>query len=646
MTVVGSGVVELRTDDKKLDQGLAGAKGKVTKTLDEIDAKAGAVGTSFAQKLGGFLKGAVVGAAASAAVGVLGDMVKVAREAEVVEGRLAAAVKATGASWAVARKEIDATVDSLDHFAFNDSVVKSALAILVSETGSYEEALIRLRIAMDFARGANIDLYTAAKLIGKVTDENVRVLGRYGITVKAGADAQDVLNAVQARFSGQAEAYANTQQASADRMANAWEHAEEVVGGAAAGILGPVSNVSTTVQGFGLTFGSVTGGLIGFAKAGAGTTPVLTGLKGAITGVGSALKLLFLNPVGLAIVAVVLLVAGLKILYNHSEAFRKIVHAIGNALMQVLGPALKLVGGILGWIGEKLGGLAHELGVAGDSADAMGQDFTAAAGEAKTAIRSIGDQLIDLNKMFRPAAADKTEQFLKALGADPDLINQALDALYNTVGADQATRFKKVTDRAYKQLTEEADKAILEEAAANLKAAADMTEADFAKLAKSLGKTPFEYMAELKQQYADAEKVAAHYNAQIAKGIVDARNLGQAELDAGNRMTAHLKAIDALQAGWDRARAAADYYYRGVLSQTFPSAPGTNRGEPHDVAPFAIGTQNPGGGSPHVSFVVNQNLTYSGDTAAMASGAADEAVDGLTEALRQQQRRLANVATV
>ena len=42
-----------------------------------------------------------------------------------------------------------------------------------------------------------------------------------------------------------------------------------------------------------------------------------------------------------------------------------------------------------------------------------------------------------------------------------------------------------------------------------------------------------------------------------------------------------------------------------------------------------------------MSVVVNQSLSYSGDTGAMAADAAGNVVDAVTEAMRQQLRRLA-----
>ena len=323
---------------------------------------------------------------------------------------------------------------------------------------------------------------------------------------------------------------------------------------------------------------------------------------------------------------------GLKLLYDHSEAFRKIVNAVGDALRRVFGP-------ILQWLGDRLGDLGKALGLAGADAKDMGDEFTVAGEVSKKAIRSIGDEVHDLNEMFKPAGADQTEKFLQAIGADPALISSALDALYNTVGADQATRFRKVTDRAFKDLSTQFESSdAYKEAKENLKNALSMSNVDFGKLAASLGKTPAQYMAELKANSADADRLLEHYQAQLEAGIKKARENGQTELDqaklASARVSDHIRELHDIRAAWDEADGAAGSYYSGVLRNGFAPARTT-------ISPRNRDLLNGGDGSGAVSVVVNQSLSYSGDTSAMAADAAGNVVDAVTEAMRQQLRRLA-----
>ena len=620
---LGSAVIELSTSDKKLAEGLAAAKKKVTTAAGEIQQQA-----DFSASLGKFFTGAAVGKS----VALLGDMVRQSRAEEVGITRLSTAVDNAGLSWKEHGAQIEKIIQARQRLAYSDGTLRDSLSILVAQTGSVTDALKLQLLAADLARGKNIDLATASEIVGKVAQGNVSILTRYGIVLKEGATAQEALAALQARFGGQAEAYANTAQGSADKLATAWGNAMETVGGAVDGVLPIVANAATTWSGFGHEGILAAGAIATFAKAGQGTTPVLSGLRSGITALGGALKLLFLNPIGIAILAVAALAIGLKLLYDRSEGFRRIVNAVGDALRRVFGP-------ILGWLGDRLGDLGKALGLVGDDAEQhLGEDFADGAAKAKSAIKSIGDEVKDLNEMFKPAGADQTEKFLQAIGADPALISAALDALYNTVGADQATRFRKVTDRAFKDLsTQFASSDAYKEAKENLKNALSMSNVDFGKLAASLGKSPAQYMAELKANSADADKLLEHYQAQLEAAIAKARENGQTELqlakDAAGRVSDHIRALNDVRVAWNEADSAARAYYLGVL-----------RGVPRQtpISPANRELQNGGalsGGG--LSVVVNQSLAYSGDTATMAAGAAGEVVDAVTEAMRQQLRRLA-----
>jgi hypothetical protein len=621
---LGSAVIELTTSDQKLADGLAAAKQKVTAAASEIQQKA-----DFGAALGRFISGAAV----AKSVALLGDMVKASREEEVGITRLSTAVENAGLSWDQHGAAIERIVQARQRLAYSDGALRDSLSILVAQTGSVTDALKLQLLAADVARGKNIDLATASEIVGKVAQGNTAILTRYGIVLDKNATVQEALAALQARFGGQAEAYAATAQGSADKMAHAWENAMETVGGAVDGVLPIVANAATTWSGFGKQGIIAAGAVATFAKAGAGATPVLTGLRSGITLLGGALRGLFLNPIGIAILAVAALAIGLKLLYDRSEGFRKIVNAVGDALRRVFGP-------ILGWLGDRLGDLGKALGLVGDDAEQnLGEDFQDSAAKAKSAIRSIGDELGDLNEMFKPAGADQTDKFLQAIGADPALISAALDALYNTVGADQATRFKKVTDRAFKDLSEQfANSDAYKEAKENLKNALAMSEVDFAKLAASLGKSPAQYMAELKANSADADRLLEHYQSQLEAAIKTARERGQTELDesklAAARVSDHIAALHDLRAAWADADDAAITYYKDVLRGGPPRAT--------PLSPLNRELQQGGEvGGRGLAVVVNQSLAYSGDTAAMAAGAAGEVVDAVTEAMRQQLRRIA-----
>jgi hypothetical protein len=201
---------------------------RASATINQVDSKVGKMGKTF-QTVG---RVAAVGMAAGLGVAVVAGVkfVKAAAEEEKGIKRLAAAVDANGGSWAKHGKEIERQISQRQKLAFSDDQLRSSLAMLTAQTGSHEEGLRRQIIAMDLARGANIDLGLASKLLGKVTDDNVNVLARYGIRVRKGADATEMLGEVQKRFAGQSAAYANTAAGRWERFNIAVDNIKESIG--------------------------------------------------------------------------------------------------------------------------------------------------------------------------------------------------------------------------------------------------------------------------------------------------------------------------------------------------------------------------------------------------------------------------------
>jgi phage-related protein len=190
--------------------------------------------SGLSRTMGTALKGAAIAGAAGIGIATVAgvNFIKAAAEEEAGIRRLAAAVDAAGGSWAAQGQAIEGVIQQRQKLAFSDDELRSSLALLTAITGDSDEALRRQAVAMDFARGANIDLGTASKLLGKVTDETVNVLGRYGIRVKDGADATDVLALVQQKFAGQSSAFAESTAGKWARFNNQVSNIKETIGGA------------------------------------------------------------------------------------------------------------------------------------------------------------------------------------------------------------------------------------------------------------------------------------------------------------------------------------------------------------------------------------------------------------------------------
>jgi hypothetical protein len=205
---------------------------QLTKDLGDAEQQ----GQSWASRLGGSLKAAIptamiVGAIAGIGKG-LWDAAQAAGEEEKGIVRLQAAVEASGGTWDTASGKIETYIaKQSQRTALDDGEARDALTRLITATGDYEKSLGLMGLAQDLAIGKDIDLKTAAEIVGKVSEGNVSILTRYGITLQDGATATEALAVLQERFGGQAEAYGATFEGAQQRMGIAMGNLKETIGG-------------------------------------------------------------------------------------------------------------------------------------------------------------------------------------------------------------------------------------------------------------------------------------------------------------------------------------------------------------------------------------------------------------------------------
>ena len=183
--------------------------------------------------MGGIAKTAALGiaAAGTALAGIALVSIKAAMDEEAGIQRLSQAIESNGGSWDALGGNIEGQISKWEKLtAFSDGEMRDALSTLTNMTGDAGTAMERLPIAMDFARGAGIDLGSASKLLGKVTDETTSVLAKYGIRVDKNADSTELLRLVQEKFAGQSEGYAKTAQGAWTIFHNQLDNLKEDVG--------------------------------------------------------------------------------------------------------------------------------------------------------------------------------------------------------------------------------------------------------------------------------------------------------------------------------------------------------------------------------------------------------------------------------
>lgn len=241
-----------------------GAAQKAGKQLDDLEGKG--------SKIGGALKGSLgagktaiegIGHAAKGALGPLGEMSKIAGGFVIGQGllkapgflmdaakgaaadaaateRLHKTIQNLGGDFASMNKQVDQAITAGQRLAFTDDEVRDSYQYLAQATNSHEEALKRQKVAMDFARGANIPLSQAMKLVGKVNEENVDTFKRLGIEMDKNATEAEVMANLQKRFGGQAEQYAKSTEGQFKQAQIAFAEMKESLGGALLPIISKV----------------------------------------------------------------------------------------------------------------------------------------------------------------------------------------------------------------------------------------------------------------------------------------------------------------------------------------------------------------------------------------------------------------------
>ena len=342
----------------KAEKDLARLKSGVTSQMSPWS-RFGSVVSSTGAKI-------AAGLAAAGIVRWLGQSVKAAEEAEVTTAKLNRAVTASGTPWVTYAAHMQAVVDKQSQLsAYSGGTLKGALATLTQGTGNASKALQLLAVTTDLARGKNIDLNTAAKLVGKVAMGNVTALTRYGIVVKKGTSATAALALLQGRFSGQAAAYGATSAGAQEKFNNALKKLQVTIGtvllpivtsftGKITGLLQKFQALPAPVQKF----------IVAVAAIGAAVA-IIAPFVSSIIGVMQAMKIaagvaklwaaaqwllnaaMSANPLVLIGLAIVALVAAFIVLWKKCDWFRNFWIGLWEqvkGVAQAVWPVIKAVG--------------------------------------------------------------------------------------------------------------------------------------------------------------------------------------------------------------------------------------------------------------------------------------------------------------
>jgi hypothetical protein len=245
-----------------LSKSIAGVGSAAAAPVKALGSLGGAIGGVL--KLGaGFAVGGVIGQAP----GMLMDMAKGAAADAQATLRLGQTIASLPGDFDQMSNAVNDAIASGQKLAFTDDDVRDSYQFLAQATGDSSEALKRQKVAMNLARGANIPLAQASKLVGKVNEENVDTFKKLGINIKEGATEAQALATIQAKFAGQADAYANSTAGQFEQAQIALSEIGESIGSALLPAFNAVAQVlvdnlpaiqefiATISEGFGEMFG-------------------------------------------------------------------------------------------------------------------------------------------------------------------------------------------------------------------------------------------------------------------------------------------------------------------------------------------------------------------------------------------------------
>jgi hypothetical protein len=306
---------------------LAAASRKAQASLDGVGKQA--------SKFGPMVKaGAAIAGVAAVKFGA--DSVRAFAEAEESQARLSLAYKKFP-------KLADVSIASLRNYnselakkvAFDDDALASGQAVLAqfNLTGKQIQSLTPLMA--DYAAKTGQDLPTAATLMGKAFLGNTKALKALGINYKSTGDkTKDVANIqalLQAKIGGTAEAMGKTATGKAAILRNQFGELQETVGSKLLPVLTRLTEIGLKV----VDFISRNSAVIMPLVAVVGT--LIVGIKLWTMAQAALNVVMALNPIGLAVIAVAALVAGVVIAYKKVGWFRDGINALWGGIKAAFG---------------------------------------------------------------------------------------------------------------------------------------------------------------------------------------------------------------------------------------------------------------------------------------------------------------------
>lgn len=170
------------------------------------------------------------------AMKVVTDLTDAYSKQEMAIAKMESALRATGDYTPILSDALQTLARELQNVTtYGDEATLEATALLQSLANLNEQGLKQtIPLILDFAAGMNIDLNTAASLIGKTLGSTTNALSRYGIVLDATAPQVEKLaqlqDAINEKFGGRAVDLANTYTGQVEQLKNQYGDLKEQMG--------------------------------------------------------------------------------------------------------------------------------------------------------------------------------------------------------------------------------------------------------------------------------------------------------------------------------------------------------------------------------------------------------------------------------
>jgi len=237
-----------------------------------------------------------------------------------------------------------------------DDKLRPALARLTTSTKNVTEAQKLTNLAMEISTAKHLDLETVANALGKAHDGNLGALKKLGIsldeTTVKNKDFEGAMKQLGQTFKGSLQANADTAAGKFALFQNSMNEAKESLGAGLLPVMKDFADIIQKIAPFLTEHADIIGKVaIGIGALAAAVVSVNMAIKvyEAYTKAAAAAQVIFnavmsLNPIGLTVIALAALTAGLVIAYKNSETFRDIVNGAFNAVKNVAKTVADFVG--------------------------------------------------------------------------------------------------------------------------------------------------------------------------------------------------------------------------------------------------------------------------------------------------------------